>query len=192
MPSLRFVMFALSVVLPLVARGQADSVVLARTDVPNAVLKQGEVRLLHRNGETIVQTILHTRFPGLVKKRITEKEQKNWADNPDAVTYLVVLGEALEQYALRKQESEESVALVIDLIDGLHTDRVDFSFGPMVQGKDDYRVHPVVVWRSLGLSRDYILRNQEYILADAFGRNAADVLEQLRTVRSNPESAAHD
>ena len=192
MPSLRNAVLILLCVLAFTARAQADLMVLARASVPNAALKQGEVRLVQRDGDTIVQTVLHTRFPNLVKKRIAGNEQKNWADNPDAASYLAALDDALEQYALRKRATEEPVALVIDFVDGLNSDRVDFSFGPVGQDDDGYAVRQAVLWRSLSMSMDYVRRNQEYILADTFRKEAADVLEKLWNARSTKVDAIHE
>jgi hypothetical protein len=159
--------------------------VLARVNVPNAVLKQGEVRLIVQDGETIVQTILHTRFKSLVKKRIVGNETKNWPDRPEAVVYVAALEQALEYYASRKRESERPVGLVIDFVDGPNSHRVDFSIASVGKGPGGYSVEKGDLWRSLIFPQDYIRRNQEHIVVDVFGSEATDVLEVLQQVRSS-------
>ena len=164
----------------------------ARVDVPNAVLKQGEVHLVLRDGDTIVRTILHTRFQNLVKKRIVGNEKKNWPGSQEAASYLAALEQALKRYASRKKEAEGPVGLVIDFVDGRHSDRVDFSFASVGPGKDGYTVDRTELWRSLAFSKSYIRRNQEHIVGDVFGGDAGKVLAELQRVRSGQAGGTHE
>jgi hypothetical protein len=163
----------------------AETRVLARANVPNAVLKQGEVRVVVRDGETIVQTILHTRYQRLVRNRIERNETKNWPDRPEAAVYMAALEQALEHYALKKRESAEPVGLVIDFVDGPESDRVDFRVVSVGRGTDGYTVDQGELWRSLRFPQDYIRRNQEHIVEDVFGREATVVLDVLQRARSS-------
>lgn len=183
MPSPRTCGLILAGFLALAAPARTETGILARTDVPNTVLKQSEVRLVLRNEDTVVQTILHTRFQNLVKKRITSNERKHWPDSQEATRYLAALEQALEQYASRKRQAQGPLGLVIDFVDGIESDRVDFSFVSVSPGRDGYIVGQAVLWRSLGLSQEYIRRNQEYIVVDVFGKEAADVLGKLKDLR---------
>ena len=192
MPPFRSVVFILFFVLSLAAHAWAESRVLARADVPNASFKQGEVRLLLQDGNTIVRTILHTRFQNLVKKQIVGKEKKNWPGSLEAVDYLAALEQAFEHYAARRREEDGPIGLLIDFVDGADADRVDFSFASVARGKDGFRVEQAVLWRTLRFSNDYVRRNQEHILVDVFGSEATAVLDTLRDLRSNQVGGVHE
>lgn len=185
MPSPRTFGLILAGFLAFAVPARAETGILARTDVPNTMLKQSEVRLVLQNGDTVVQTILHTRFQNLVKKRIMGNEKKHWPDSEEATRYLASLGQALEQYASRKRKAQGPLGLVIDFVDGIESDRVDFSFVSVAHGEDGYIVGQAVLWRSLELSQEYIRRNQEYIVVDVFGKEAADVIGKLKDLRSS-------
>lgn len=166
-----------------VGSGSAHAEVLARAWVPNGVVPQGEVRLVSRNGEAVVQTVLHTRFERRVERTISGKEQQNWDDHADALAYISTLKEAVGEYVRRKAASAEAVALVIDYVAGPETARVDFSFSRVRREKNGLRVSSAVVWQGLALSTDYVRRNQELILADAFGDGAKKAIRELHSIR---------
>lgn len=192
MRSFRIVVFVAVMLVSVATHAWAETRVLARANVPNAVLKQGEVRVVVQDGETIVQTILHTRYQRLVKKRIERNETRNWPDRPEAVVYIAALEQALEHYATKKRESSEPVGLVIDFVDGTDSDRVDFRVVSVGRGTDGYTVDQGELWRSLSFPQDYIRRNQEYIVEDVFGREATVVLGVLQRARSSRLDETHE
>ena len=79
-------------------------------------------------------------------------------------TYLTALEAAFAEY----EKCEKGTVLAIDFTSGPGGTRVDISFPP------------APVWRSLPLSAAYVQRNQEYILADAFGKETEGVVQMLR------------
>ena len=44
--------------------------ILAQADVPNRFIPQGEIRLIDRSTEVVVQSAIKTRYPGKVLSRI--------------------------------------------------------------------------------------------------------------------------
>jgi hypothetical protein len=147
--------------------------ILARAEVPNRIIPQGEVRLVERGAEVVVQSVIETRFPGKVLSKIVKSERKNWPGNPEMETYVTALEEAFAEYGNRTM----GTSLAIDFVAGPGGTRVDFSFPP------------AAVSRSLPLSAAYVQKNQEYILADAFGKQAGAVILTLRKL--NPMDVPH-
>jgi len=146
--------------------------VLMKAKVPNAAIPQGEVRLVRRGGEAVVQTCLQTRFPGRVFAKISGSERENWPGSAEMETYVGTLAEALDHY----RQLPAGSMLLIDFVAGPEGNRVDFLFPP------------APVWRSLPLSADYVRKNQEHILADSFGKQANEAIAALRTLHANGES----
>lgn len=163
------------------------AVILARTDVPNSIVPQAEVRLVRRGGEMIVQSVILPRFPGKVRNKITTAEQKNWPGNVDAAAYVAALEEAFAEYA--EAHDSKTTALIIDFVSSAESTRVDFLFATAVRDKSGITIQPSAVWRSLDLSDYYVTKNQEYILIDAFGKQADTLIKILRT--STPAEASN-
>jgi len=163
------------------------AVILARTDVPNSIVPQAEVRLVRRGGEMIVQSVILPRFPGKVRNKITTAEQKNWPGNVDAAAYVAALEEAFAEYA--EAHDSKTTALIIDFVSSAESTRVDFLFATAVRDKAGITIQPSAVWRSLDLSDYYVTKNQEYILIDAFGKQADTLIKILRT--STPAEASN-
>ncbi len=163
------------------------AVILARTDVPNSIVPQAEVRLVRRGGEMIVQSVILPRFPGKVRNKITTAEQKNWPGNVDAAAYVAALEEAFAEYA--EAHDSKTTALIIDFVSSAESTRVDFHFATAVRDKSGITIQPSAVWRSLDLSDYYVTKNQEYILIDAFGKQADTLIKILRT--STPAEASN-
>lgn len=157
---------ALAVLLAVSAFG--EETIVASTDVPNSLIPQGEIRLLDRGEDVVVQSLIQTRFPGKVRGKIVGSERENWPGNPDAESYISALEAAFAEYATRKK----GTTLAIDFVAGSNGTRVDFSFPPDA------------VWRSLPLSDAYVQKNQEYILADAFGSHAETTIQILRQLKA--------
>lgn len=147
--------------------------IVARIDVPNRFIPQGEVRLVDRGTEIVVQSAIKTRYPGKVFRKISKSEKINWPGNPEMEFYLSALEAAFAEYEKR----EKGTVLTIDFTAGPGGTRVDISFPP------------AAVWRSLPLSAVYVQKNQEYILADAFGKEADAVIKKLRIL--NPMDSSN-
>ena len=173
--------------------GPAGAEVLARAWVPNAVLPQGEVRLLSLDGEVVVQSVLRTRFEGRVESHIAGNERRNWGDHADAAAYVAALEEAFREYKRRTSSAPGALALVIDFASGPDAQRVDFRFAPVSKNKEGLQVGPAPSWRTLSLSAEYIMKNQERILADAMGDRADEARRTLRNLRPSPsEGRTHE
>ena len=138
-----------------------EDAVLAAAKMPNRIIPQAEIRLIKRGEDVAVESIIQTRFPGKVHSKIVKSEQTNWPGHSDAAAYLAALEEAFMKY-------KKDTVLTICFIAGPGGTRVDFRFPP------------APAWRSLPLSAAYVQKNQEYILADAFEYNAADIIQTLR------------
>lgn len=149
--------------------------VLARTEVPNSLIPQGEVRLVERGAETVVQSIIQTRFPGRVLAKIVKSERENWPGNAEMERYVAALEAAFSEYGTLQKDA----VLAIDFVAGPGGTRVDFFFPPGTN-----------TWRSLPLSPAYVQRNQECILADAFGKKSAEVIQTLRKL--SPMEETHE
>ena len=159
---------ALLLTLPLCG----DSV-LYRAKVPNTLFPQGEVQLVARGEEAVVRSVIRTRFPEKVLTKIVRSEQTNWPDHAETKIYIAALQELFACYA----EHGTDEALTIDFTAGPGGTRVDL-FYPAA-----------TLWRSLPLSRDYVCRNQEYIIADSFGKQAENVIAALEKL--NPRNTGH-
>lgn len=168
-------------------RGVADEArtagILARADVPNRIIPQAEVRLVRRGEEMVVQSAILPRFPNKVRNKIVSSEQVNWPGNADAEIYAAALEEAFLEYS--KAHDSKTTALIIDFVSSSKSARVDFIFADAARSKQGITIQPAPVWRSLDLSDDYIKKNQEYILIDAFGKDADALIQTLRNSISN-------
>jgi hypothetical protein len=187
------VVLILSAVTGVAADGVPATVeIVARADVPNSVVPQGEVRLARQGDDTIVRSILQTRFLKRAQNRIIGKERQNWGDHADATAYLEALAAAFVEYEARKADAGKHVALAIDFIDGPRSARVDFSFPPVSRDEHGYHTPPADAWRSLALSRAYVRRDQELILADVFEKRATALIERLQTYRALQGETEHE
>jgi hypothetical protein len=160
--------------------------ILARTDVPNSIIPQAEVRLVRRGEEMIVQSVLLPRFPNKVRNKISSSEKENWPGNTDADAYMAALEDAFLEYS--NVHDSKTTALIIDFVSSANSTRVDFTFAAAARGKQGITIQPAPVWRSLDLSDGYIMKNQEYILMDAFGKQADALIKTLRTSSSEEAS----
>ena len=110
-------------------------------------------------------------------KKIVKSEQANWPDNREAQEYIAVLTEAFRVY--KKEYDLDTTALVVDFVSAPGTARIDFRFAEAVRNNTGIVLQPSAVWRSLALSDHYIRKNQEHILADAFGNEAESLIKLL-------------
>ncbi|MEZ5278195.1 MAG: hypothetical protein R3F07_17570 [Opitutaceae bacterium] len=121
--------------------------------------------------------------------RITENERGNWGDQQDAANYIGALQDAFSEYENRRLKQGRQTALVIEFIDGPDSARVEFRFSPVSRERSGFDIHPSPAWRIVPVSRDYLRRNQEFILVDAFKDGAAKPLDLLHRFRSDQGGA---
>lgn len=160
------------------ATGPAETV-LARTGIPSEERKVGEVRLLRRGSQTVVQTLLVSRVLPRVVAEIRDKEIANWPESdPDhgAMTAYVA---GLEASAARlRSELPEVDARSAGSSDRKLRLAIEFTAsedtaGVAIAAFDSTDASPfdVLAKRVLSepsVSRRYVLRNMRLIVADAF------------------------
>lgn len=154
-------------------------VILARADMPNGIIPQVEVRLVKHGGETVVQSAILSRFPSKVCRKIKASERKNWPGSLDAQAYVDALEEASAIYI--EKHDPKTTALVIDFATSSDSAYIEIAFAAAVREKSGIGLQPAPAWRRLDLSANYIEKNQEYILADVFGKEAEPLIQTLRT-----------
>lgn len=151
--------------LAVMLRLQATETVLASAQMPNRIFPQSEIQLVETEDGFIVRSIIDTRFPDKVLKKIRGSEESNWGDNKDMHTYVEALEAAFADYKDERKTNKEAL-LIVDFCRYSSGDRIDVQLSGAL--KD-----------SLFLSSNYIRKNQEYILRDAFGQTADTLIEQL-------------
>ncbi|MBN2069263.1 MAG: hypothetical protein JW739_06470 [Opitutales bacterium] len=144
---------------------QATETVLASAQMPNRIFPQSEIQLVETEDGFIVRSIIDTRFPDKVLKKIRGSEESNWGDNKDMQTYVETLEAAFIDYKDERRMNKQAL-LVVDFCRYSSGDRIDFKLNGELR-------------ESLFLSSNYIRNNQEYILRDAFGQTAETLIEQL-------------
>lgn len=145
----------------------------ARTVVPDAMRKVGEVRLIARGGGTVVQTLLLTRVLGRVVAEIRKKEERNWpqdaegyADMRRYVDAVAAAADALR--AGRPESSDRRARLLIEFLASEGASGVllaEFE-GDEVDGAIQPRSRRPLA--TLPLRRAYVFPNMRFILADSF------------------------
>jgi hypothetical protein len=166
--------------------------VMARVEVPNGMIPQGAILLIRQTDSTVVRTVLRTRFVQRIKTHIISNERLNWKTHADAEAYIKMLETAFSEYKSRKTKTKASLALVIDIIDAPNSARIEFSISQVATEKHNFKVQPAPVWKRLPLSRDYIRRDQEFILTDAFKNRAPGVIKQLRPYPAQEGVSNHE
>ena len=156
--------------------------VIATTVVPDAVRKVGEVRLVARDGATVVQTLLATKALTRVVSEIRKKEEGNWppgnAQRASMERYLAALFRAADELVARRaggDDGERRIRLVIELV--ATSDVAGVLVGEFAGDEVDGRLQPTGrrPIETFALPRAYVLRNMRLILADAFHVPEADV-----------------
>lgn len=177
-----FILFMAALIVSQVCVGEASQPeILARADVPNRVIPQAEIRLVRRGAEMVVQSAILPRFPNKVLKKITRSEKTNWPGNPDSDAYVATLEQAFEVY--RTQHDRKTTALVIDFVSSADDTRVDFYFASATRNESGIILQPANIWKSHKFSTEYVKKNQEYILIDAFGKEADEHINTLRSFK---------
>jgi len=168
--------------LPPALLDAAGDRVAARTDVPSTARKVGEVRLVTRDGATVVQTLLATRLLGRVVAEIRKKEEAGWpSDEPgyvDMLRYLNALEGAEKTLRAQREESpggDRRLRLAIEFV--ASDDAAGVVFAEFDGDEVDGELRPTArrPLMMLSLERVYVLGNMRLILADAFHVPEADV-----------------
>jgi hypothetical protein len=157
----------------------ADRVV-ARTVVPDATRKVGEVRLIERGAGTVVQTLLVTRVLGRVVAEIRKKEERNWPHDAegydDMRRYVDAVGAAADTLRAHQPESgDRRQRLLIEFLASEGASGVllaEFE-GDEVDGAIQPRSRRPLA--TLPLRRAYVFPNMRFILADSFHVPEPDV-----------------
>ncbi len=183
---------------PLPARllDDARDTVVRSAFVPSEEQRQGEVRLVRRDGAAVMQTVLDTTILKRVVAEIRKKELASWppgrAGHDDALRYIAALGEARdriqERAARQGRRAGRRRTMLIEFILSPDASLVAFA-EPQVEVADGHmRVaarRPIAI---LELSRRYVRGDIYEIARDALGlgrREAREILEPLLP----PESA---
>lgn len=165
-----------------VAAQPAQETVVARAFVPSPARRVGEVRLLRRGMEQVVQTLRYTTLLQRVVREIMAKEEANWlpetAGRPDAVKYLETL-QAAEKAIPRPRAgapgTDRMRRLLIEFRRGAEGGTVLFATLDTQGPRSDLRVRVGDRLAQIDVSRRYAERNMSLIAADAFGVSLAEV-----------------
>ena len=159
--------------------GTTDVKVYARTAVPDETRKVGEVKLLQRDGATVVETVLVTKVIERVVAEIRQKDERGWPPGSDGrddmERYTAALAEAARTLRARMppadarnaNDASRRARLLIDFratADKAEVELAEFD-------STDAAPFEPTVRRSLtilDLDRAYVLRNMRLILADSF------------------------
>ncbi len=168
--------------------------VIRRAFVPSAEHKVGEVRLLRRGGTDVVQTLLSTKILRRVVGEIRYKELGNWPEGTeghgDAVQYVEALARAQEDIWARlpkfQRGADPRQHLMIELALSPSSGAVLLAeFDTDEEG--DLRVDARRPLAVLELSRTYLHRNMQLIVADSFKlseQELAGVMEHMPMLRA--------
>jgi hypothetical protein len=156
--------------------------VTARTDVPDAVRKVGEVRLVRRGDAIVVQTLLATKVLPRVVGEIRKKEAANWpADAPgreDMERYVAALGRVADALAKARDaggDGDRRLRLMIEFV--ATPDVAGLVLGSFDGEEVDGKLQPTArhTLETMVLKKTYGFRNMRLILADAFHVAEGDV-----------------
>jgi hypothetical protein len=167
----------------------------ARTDVPDAVRKVGEVRLVTRGDADVVETILYTTLLRRAVREIRHKEMANWppgaSGHDDAERYVAALErvqQALDERADTSQSPDRRRRLLIEFVLLPRQAAIVLSRFESV-GDEGADVH-VTAREDLAVlepSRAYVRRNMRLIVGDSFevqGEALDRLLSPLREFRT--------
>ena len=165
-------------------------VLVRRAAVPSRLLRQGEVRLVQRGDTVVVQTVLLTRYLGRVTHAIREKELQNWPEGApgaaDAAHYRDALARAAAMVSSGEgaedgHERSRRHRLAIEFICGADTGTVRFLQPEVGEDADGLAMLGAKPLFDLEVSRTYVARNQELIVADSLGAEGVAALARLRS-----------
>lgn len=161
----------LAMALALVFPALAGEIVERRTFVPDAERPQGEVRILRRDGSTVVQTLVHSRLVRRVAGEIAKKERANWpqgsAGFEDAARFVRALAQLAKE--VRDTLPPDEGRRRGFCIEFPPSGPVTLSGAIVERSEDGLRLlekrEPSV---SLDLDSSYVERNRGLIVIDAF------------------------
>ena len=171
----------------------AGDAILQRAWVPNSWVPQGEIRLIQRDQQAVVQSVLWTRHLGLVADHIAGRERDGWGDDPSAAAYVAALRACVAD-VMKGESPSGPRALAIDFIAGPQGEQVVFSRPQVRKGESGLELDEGPVLRRMQLPAAYVRRNQYRILDDAFGRQVGAASNALaKLLQDNPHAeAAHE
>jgi hypothetical protein len=180
MKAARFIALAIAIVVASAGAKEMEKL-LRRAWIPSAERPQGEIRLVERSGEPVIEVVLHTRVLRHVVARIREKEMTNWPDGQPGAEARRSYVEAFEESAadvLRahaptpgakgQASTSAKVALLIEIGGGESGGFAVFSEPEVIESKDGLEIKKVRRLRQIALPGPYAKRNIELILADNF------------------------
>jgi hypothetical protein len=184
---------------PLLA-GEQDQRV-GRAFVPSPDQRVGEVRLLRRGEADVVQTLLYTKILKRVVGEIRDKEMANWPDgvegHADAERYAQALAQAQKEIWDRIPASargtDRQQKLLIEFVLSADAAAVLLAEYEMKEVGGDVQVTARRPLALLDLSRSYIQRNMQLIVADSFrvqGDELQNVLGSLPLVAAAAGASA--
>jgi hypothetical protein len=166
---------------------------VARSYVPSAERRVGEVRLIRRGDANVVQTLLYTKLLRRVVGEIRQKELENWPEGPgraDALRYVEALSAVQQQIWGRLLASEpvrdRRQKLWIEFVLTPDASQVSIGAFEMDEAGGEVRVLRREALALLEASRAYVLRNMRLIAADSFrveGAALRSLLEPLELLR---------
>jgi hypothetical protein len=164
--------------LPAFLLDPASDRVLARTVVPDATRKVGEVRLIARGEATVVQTLLATKVLSRVVAEIRRKEERNWpadaAGYRDMRRYLDALEAAAADLRTRRDgagtdaRGDRRLRLMIEFVASETASGVLFAAFDATEVDGAMQPTSRQPITALALGRAYVFPNTRLILADAF------------------------
>jgi hypothetical protein len=169
--------------------GRKD-VVIRRAFVPSRIFRQGEVRLLRRDGAAVMQTILYTRYLRRVIGRIREKELRNWPSSreghEDRAAYVRALEESGEEvrrrFEARENPSDRHKKMLIEFILSKKDSVIAFALPELEEENNEVRITKRTELRILPASRTYVRGNIYEIAKDAFSLSDAEARKLLEPV----------
>lgn len=169
---------------PAAAAGSPAETIVLRGAVPSEQRKQGEVRLLLRDGNPVVQTVLYSRLLRRVAGTIAEKEEVQWPDGApgceDSRRYVLALADLAgrireeQRHGSGPEEGRRGMVIEFMLQDGLGkvkiaaVDVAETGSG-LAPGKE------LLPAKLLDLTPGYVWRNMVLILSDSLGLPISEV-----------------
>jgi hypothetical protein len=168
----RFVPIACAALMLLGSQAAAADGVERRAVVPEPDRPHGEVRLVRRDGATVVQTLIHSRSVRRVAGAIADKERANWPTGSDGaadaaryIDALAAVSAAVRETAPAGRDRRRSLCIEFPA-----AGPVVVSAAVVENGEDGLRLVETVEPRdALDLGVTYVRRNRVLIVADAFG-----------------------
>jgi hypothetical protein len=190
----------LAILLEASASAAADQIV-RRVPVPSPARPQGEVRLLRRDGEAVVQVVLWSRLLRRVGAEIRAKEERNWPDATSpagaaARRYVAALEGAIEKTIAEAApragraaaKPPRKLGLVIELAGRAEASRAVFLAAEIASDEVGLVIRRTRERRRLSLPASYLERNLRLVVADAFGISEDEADRWIEAARSEQRS----